>query len=80
MTALAALLLRPPLWPTALVEFTRFVPGGWWRRAPFIPLPHKGLASFRVETMYGDAKTAPSAGDLIVWLQWCRAQNRRARP
>ena len=71
---------RPRLWPTALVELARFAPDGWWRRPPFLPLPRPGLTRFRSETMYGDPDDGASAGDLVVWLEWCHAQNRRGQP
>ena len=73
-----AVAARPRLWWTALVQAARFAPDGWWRRPPFMPLPPGGLTRFRSETMYGDADVAPSRADVVVWLEWCRAQNRSA--
>ncbi len=74
--AVRAVATRPRLWPTALVQATRFAPSRWWRRPPFVPLPTGELARFRSETMYGDSQVPPSPDDIIVWLQWCRARNR----
>ncbi|MCE2511578.1 MAG: hypothetical protein J4F50_03285 [Acidimicrobiia bacterium] len=76
--AASALATRPRLWPTALVQLARFVPDRWWRRPPFVPLPPAELARFRSETMYGDPQVPPSPADIVVWLEWCRAQNRSA--
>lgn len=80
LTSARALAARPRLWTTALIEMARFAPGGWWRRPPFMPLPPPRLARFRSETMYGHRDAAPSPADLVVWLEWCRAQNRRRAP
>jgi len=79
MRSARAIAARPRLWPTALVEFARFAPDGWWRRPPFLPLPRPGLVRFRSETMHGDPGAAPSPADLVLWLEWCQAQNRRQR-
>ena len=27
--------------------------------------------------MYGDPDIPPSPADIVVWLEWCRTQNRR---
>ena len=78
LRATRALATRPRLWPTALIQSVRFVPDRWWRRFPFLPLPPSELARFRSETMYGDPRVAPSPADIVVWLEWCRAQNRSA--
>ena len=72
-----AVAVRPRLWPTAAAQLARFAPDRWWRRAPFIPLPTPELTGFRAETMYGDPDVPPSPADVVVWLEWCRVQNRR---
>ena len=77
LPSVRALAARPRLWLAALVALARFAPDGWWRRPPFLPLPRPGLARFRSETMYGDPDTVPLPADLVVWLEWCRAQDRR---
>ena len=68
---------RPRLWPTAMALLVRFAPDRWWRRPPFVPLPPTGLVRFRSETMFGDPAQAPSSADLVMWLEWCRAQSTR---
>ena len=76
-----AVAVRPRLWPVATAQLIRFAPDRWWRRPPFLPLPRTDLVRFRSETMYGDASKAPSPADLVVWLEWCRAQrSRRLHP
>lgn len=72
LRAALALLVRPALWGTALVELRRLAARGWWRRRPFLPLPDPGYLRFRLVTMYGDAAHLPEPGDLVTWLGWCR--------
>ena len=79
-TALAAvrvLLPRPWLWPTAVRQLVRFAPDGWWKRAPFLPVPDRALLEFRGTTQYGDPAHPADAEDLRAWLEWCRAEHRR---
>lgn len=69
-----ALARRPDLWWSAL----RFVPAGWWRRWPPLPIPSRRYLRFRAETMYGaEGRLAPD--DLIRYLEWCREMRRLAR-
>lgn len=53
------------------------VPRRWWTRTPFLPVPDPALLAFRAETQYGDPDHRLEANDMIVWLGWCRVQNRR---
>ena len=76
LQAARAVAARPRLWPTAVAQLVRFAPDRWWRRPPFVPLPPPDLVRFRSETMYGDPTQAPSSADVVVWLEWCRAQDR----
>lgn len=76
---LAAVAFRPALWVTAVVEARRMVPRGWWRRAPFLPVPDPALIAFRAETQYGDPAHRFEPGDVVLWLKWCRTENRRGR-
>jgi hypothetical protein len=75
-----AVLVRPRLWATALRQATRLARPGWWRRPPFVPLPDADYVAFRMETQYGDATHPPEPADLVVYLEWCRAQERALRP
>lgn len=77
IAATLAVLRRPSLWPTALVELRRFVPDAWWRRRPFLPVPDRRLLRFRLVTQYGTPDHRPEPDDLITWLRWCRDENRR---
>ena len=70
---------RPALWWTALVQYRRLLPDGWWRRRPFLPVPDPAMLAFRATTQYGDPAHPLEPDDLIAWLSWCRAENRRLR-
>jgi hypothetical protein len=73
-----AVLARPVLWPTAIRQWKRATPRGWWRRPPFLPRPDREYLRFRLETQYG-TDGAPAAKDLATYLEWCRAEHRRNR-
>jgi len=77
--AAGAVVTRPSLWGTALVEFRRLLPDGWWRRRPFLPVPDPAMLGFRNTTQYGDPDHPPEGHDLVAWLRWCKAENRRRR-
>ena len=65
---------HPALWPTALSQAFRLARPGWWRRAPFLPLPDPDYVRFRLQTAYGPHGT-PAAEDLVAYLNWCRQFN-----
>ena len=50
-----AVLRRPSLWFTALRQWKRTTPSGWWKRRPFLPVPSGDYLKFRMVTQYGDA-------------------------
>lgn len=79
MRAARAVVGRPSLWWTALVQFRRLVPDGWWRRRPFLPVPEPAMLAFRATTQYGDPAHPLEPDDLVAWLSWCKAENRRPR-
>ena len=76
---MAAVVVRPPLWPTAVRQAVLLAPPGWWRRSPFLPLPHREYLAFRLETMYGGAAPHPEPGDVVDYLRWCRSYRRSLR-
>jgi hypothetical protein len=71
----AALGAHPSLWPTALRQAGRLCRPGWWRRAPFLPIPDAEYVRFRLETQYGP-DGVPDPGDVLVYLRWCREHDR----
>lgn len=73
--SVAAVLLRPWLWPTAVRVIGRSSRPGWWRRPPFLPRPPAAFVGFRLETQYGGVD-APAPEDLVAYLAWCRSLDR----
>jgi hypothetical protein len=65
-----AIAIRPHLWWVAVRQTARIARPGWWRRAPFLPLPDADYLRFRLETGYG-AVIVPPAADLVAYLEWC---------
>ena len=74
---LRAVLKRPSLWATAVVEARRFVPDDWLLKRPFLPLPDPEMLRFRVATQYGNPEARVVVGDVLAWLRWCKTENRR---
>jgi hypothetical protein len=75
--AVPAVLARPSLWPTAVRQWRRLVPGDWWRRRPFLPVPAGEYLRFRLLTQYGDDQHAPDPADVVNYLTWCRSLPQR---
>jgi len=68
---------RPDLWRTAMRQARRMAPNGWWRRAPFLPVPDRDWLRFRLEAQYGGDGTGPvEEADVVHWLEWVRAYDR----
>ena len=70
-TLVFAVLRRPSLWWTALVQANEFALPGWWRRKPFVPVPDAKYMQFRFETQYGTTGT-PEPHHVVEYLAWCR--------
>lgn len=68
----SAVASRPGLWPSAWRAMRRTASPGWWRRAPFLPVPSGEYLAFRLVTQYGDAGARPSAEDVVNYLAWLR--------
>lgn len=71
-----AVLAHPSLWPTALAQARRLVPPGWWRSAPYLPLPDRAYWRLRLLTQYGDSRHRAEAADVLNYLRWCREWRR----
>lgn len=76
LRALGAVVARPSLWTTALRQGARLVPAGWWRQAPFLPLPSRPYLEFRLLTQYGDNAHRTEPADVLNYLRWCRDWQR----
>jgi hypothetical protein len=68
-TALAVF-RRPDLWPTAVGAAFAFAPSGWWRRAPFLPVPDDDLIRWRTATAYGSDDVDLVTEDVVAYLEW----------
>ena len=69
----AAVVVRPRLWATAARQWIRFVPRGWWRQPPRLPVPPPRYLAFRLETAFGPG-AQPSAVDIVEYLDWVHGQ------
>jgi hypothetical protein len=45
---------------------------GWWRQAPFLPLPDPTYLRWRMYTAYGDESAVPPLRDVIRFARWRR--------
>ena len=70
MGVVGAVTARPGLWPAALRQLIRLAAPGWWRRAPFLPLPATDYVKWRLHTAYGDEGTVPPASDIVRLARW----------
>lgn len=48
--------------------------GGWWRRAPFLPLPDRRYWAFRMATAYGSADASPPPRAVVEAAAWSLRQ------
>ena len=70
-TSLALRSLRDPATGVALLRVGwRFRRRGWWRRAPFLPLPDRTYLRWRMHTAYGAYDSVPPAADVIRYARW----------
>lgn len=78
MALFLVVLRRPGLWATAIVQALRLAAPGWWRRAPFLPLPTAEYRAMRATIQYGDPNRSIEPADLLKYLSWCKAQGARS--
>ena len=69
-----AVLCRPTLWWVGLRQWRRTTPPGWWRRAPFVPVPSGDYLRFRLVTQYGSESHRIAPEDVLNYLTWCKRQ------
>jgi hypothetical protein len=67
-----AVVRRPSLWRTALQQWRRTTPPGWWRRWPFLPVPSRDYLAFRLVTQYGRSEHRIEPVDVLNYLAWCK--------
>jgi hypothetical protein len=70
------LALRGALNPRLALDLLRLVwafrARGWYRRAPFLPLPPADYMRWRMYTAYGDEQAVPPVEDVIRFATWRR--------
>jgi len=71
LRVVGAVLVRPKLWRTAIVQVFRLARPGWWRRWPLLPVPDREYLRFRLVTAYGDPDRPPEPADVVTYLHWC---------
>ncbi|MCB0981926.1 MAG: hypothetical protein H6513_10945 [Acidimicrobiaceae bacterium] len=72
----AAVARRPSLWVTALRQWKRTTPAGWWRRRPFLPVPSADYLHFRLVTQYGSYDHPIDTADVLNYLTWCKRHDQ----
>jgi hypothetical protein len=75
----AAVAGHPRLWGTAVRQWRRTTPHGWWRRRPFLPVPTRDYVQFRLVTQYGRVDHPIESADVLNYLTWCQDQDRLRR-
>jgi len=72
-----ALALRSVIHPTLALDLVRvawrFRARGWYRRAPFLPLPDATYLRWRMYTAYGDFDAVPSPQEVERYVRWATA-------
>jgi hypothetical protein len=75
---LAGLALRNPRLAVPLLSAAwRFRSRGWYRRAPFLPLPPADYIAWRLHTAYGAEDAMPTAAELERYLRWSARLGKR---
>jgi hypothetical protein len=66
--------VRPTLAVALLTVAWRFRARGWYRRAPWLPLPDRSYLRWRMYTAYGDADAVPPIDDIERYARWAARQ------
>jgi len=72
-----AVLRRPRLWSTAIIQTWRLAVPGWWHQPPFLPVPTREYRAMRSTIQYGDPDRSIEPDDLLKYLTWCKAEGSR---
>ena len=68
---LALRALRHPATGVALLRVAwRFRRRGWWRRAPYLPVPSRHYVRWRMHTAYGADDAVPPVADVERYARW----------
>jgi len=72
-------LRRPSVWRPLLGLAWASRREGWWKRAPFLPLPPADYLTWRAETAWGDADGTGSDAQVASYLHWAARMRRLHR-
>lgn len=72
LTLAGRALIRPRLALDLLTAAWAFRRRGWWRVAPFLPLPDRAYLRWRMYTAYGDEEAVPPLRDVERFARWRR--------
>lgn len=50
---------------------------GWWRRAPFLPLPGRSYWQFRLATATGSTTGTTTVREVVEYAKWSDQQQAR---
>jgi hypothetical protein len=76
-STVAHLLAHPAEIPVVTRAAWRLRRVGWWRRAPFLPLPGRAYWQFRLATATGSATGATTVREVIEYAKWSNQQRTR---
>lgn len=68
----ARAVVRPRLAVDLLRLAWSFRARGWYRRAPFLPLPPRDYIRWRMFTAYGNEDAVPPVDDVVRFARWRR--------
>lgn len=73
---IGALALRALVNPRLAIDLLKtgwaFRRRGWWRTAPFVPIPDPAYLRWRMYTAYGDETAVPPVDDIVRFARWRR--------
>jgi hypothetical protein len=69
-------LVRPRLLLVLMATAWKFRRHGWYRKAPFLPLPPADYMRWRQHTAYGDEARTTSAAELEAYVLWAAHMRR----
>ncbi len=72
-------LRRPRMIPHLIRTAWAFRVSGWYRRAPFLPVPPRSYIRWRMETAYGNPDAVPSAHEMERYLVWSSEIRRQMK-
>lgn len=70
-----AILVRPDLWRTCLIQMWRLIPSiRFGKKTLELQSSFGDYLKMRTEISHGDANEPTRARDIMEWLVWCRQQ------